>query len=161
MSCARRPCPLIANAAGWWCAGAPCGKDGGGGSVQIFSATTKKKKRCIHPSRPTPWTMDLLSTRSGAYVRDPCLAPSELARLNRRPLRACTLSYLASINLPSRSPLLDLAFFFINTSREAFFQSESGLGLNQNMGFPLYKNENLYYPVSKFVLILTENFSKT
>ena len=47
-----------------------------------------------------------------------------------------------------------------STCREACFQSESGLGLNQNMGFPLYKSKILYYPVSKFVLIQTENFSK-
>ena len=79
--------------------------------MHICSATTKKKKRYIHPSRPTPWTMDLISTRSGAYVLGPCLAPSELARLNRRPLRACALSCLASINLPSRLPLLDVTFF--------------------------------------------------
>ena len=48
----------------------------------------------------------------------------------------------------------------VNTDREGCLWSESGLGLNQNMGFPLYKSKILYYPVSKFVLIQTEFFSK-
>ena len=38
-------------------------------------------------------------------------------------------------------------------SREACFYSESGLSLNLNTGFPLYKSKIIYYPVSKFVLI--------
>ena len=41
---------------------------------------------------------------------------------------------------------------------EAYSYSESGLSLNHNMGFPLYKSNNLYYPVSKFVLIQTDFF---
>ena len=59
----------------------------------------------------------------------------------------------------SRGKLLFFAVL-ITGNREACFQSESGLSLNQSMRFPLYKGKILYYPVSKFVLIQTENFSK-